>query len=90
MTYLHCQVRFTDYSRWKTSMDADTPVQQAAGLHLKQLWRGVEDPNTAFFILEVEEIARAKAFLDPVKIGAAEKAAGASNFEWHFVESIPL
>lgn len=90
MTYLHCEVHFSDYAKWKASMDANAQAQQNAGLHLKQLWRGIEDANSAFFILEVEDIARAKIFLDPAKIEAEEKAATASNFKWHFVESIPL
>ena len=88
MIYMHCQVRFTDYSRWKASMDADADAQRKAGLHLKQLWRGTEDPNVAFFVLEVDDVDRAKAFLDPINIEKAEAAAGASDFEWHFVEKV--
>ena len=49
MLYMHCQVRFNDYPKWKASMDADGPAQREAGLRLIHLWRGVEDPKKAFF-----------------------------------------
>ena len=90
MIYMHCQVRFTDYSRWKASMDADAQAQKKAGLHLKYLWRGIEDPNMAFFVLEVDDAKRARAFLDPQEVEKAEADAGASDFQWHFVENIAI
>jgi len=90
MLHIHCQVRFEDYSRWKASMDADAPAQHEAGMHLKHLWRGVDDPNIAFFVLEADDVDRARSFLDPANIREAEKAAGASDFEWHFVESVTV
>lgn len=90
MINMHCQVQFADYSKWKASMDADAQAQRKAGLHLKQLWRGVENSNIAFFVLEVEDVERAREFLDPVNVAKAEDSAGASDFEWHFVERVDL
>jgi hypothetical protein len=89
MTYMHCKVRFTDYAKWKASMDADGPAQRAAGLTLKHLWRGVDDPNTAFFVLEIQDQAKARAFLAPAAVAKAKADAGAVDFEWCFVESVP-
>lgn len=88
MIYMHCQVRFTDYSKWKASMDADAKAQHAAGLHLKHIWRGMDDTNMAFFVLEVDDIKRAKEFLNPVNVAQAQAAVGASDFEWYFVEKV--
>ena len=34
MIYMHCQVRFNDYPKWKASMDADGPAQREAGLRV--------------------------------------------------------
>ena len=90
MIYMHCTIRFTDYSKWKASMNADAHAQKEAGLHLKHVWRCLEDPNMAFFVLEVEDVDRAKAFLDPKKVAREETAAGASDFEWHLVESMAV
>lgn len=87
---MHCQVRFTDFSKWKASMDADASAQREAGLHLKQLWRGTEDPNLAFFVLEVDDVKRASSFLAPQNVMKAETTAGASDFEWHIVEQIDI
>ena len=90
MIYMHCQVRFTDYSKWKASMNADAEAQRKAGLRLKYLWRGVEDSNLAFFVLDVDDKDQARAFLDPMNVAEAEKAAGASDFKWYFVEKMSL
>jgi hypothetical protein len=90
MIYIHCQVSFKDYPKWKASMDADGPVQLKAGLRLIHLWRGVEDPNRAFFVLEVDDKQKARDFLNPANVAEAESEAGAMDFEWHFVEEIAV
>jgi len=88
MTYMHCQVRFADYSKWKASMDADARAQREAGIYLKFLWRGTDDPNLAFFVCEVKDRDKAKAFLNPTDVAKAAGDAGASGFQWHFVEEV--
>ena len=90
MIYMHCQVRFEDFDRWKASMDADAAAQHAAGIHLKQMWRGIENPNIAFFVLEVDDMDRAREFLAPDAVAKAEAEAGASDFQYFFVERIEL
>ncbi len=88
MVYLHCQVRFKDYSVWKSNMEADAEAQEKAGIFVKQIWRGLEDENIAFFVCEVEDIERARKFFDPDDIAKAEEEAGASDFQWYFVEQV--
>ncbi len=86
--YMHCRIRVADFSKWKAEMEADAKAQRNAGIRLIHLWRGVEEPNTAFFILEVHSVEKARAFLNPEAVAEASKAAGVLDFEWHFVESI--
>jgi hypothetical protein len=59
-------------------------------MYLKYLWRGVEDTNRAFFILEVHDMEKARAFLKPADVAEASKEAGVLDFEWHFVTMIDL
>lgn len=71
-------------------MEAHAQAQREAGMHLKYLWRGIEDPNRAFFILEVDDAEKARAFLNPQDVAEASKEAGVLDFEWHFVEGVEL
>jgi len=87
MTYMHCRIRVADYAKWKEKMDADAKAQHDAGMYLKHLWRGIDDPNSAFFILEVHDREKARAFLNPADVAEASKEAGVLDFEWHFVEA---
>ena len=90
MIYMHCRIRVSDFAKWKAEMDADAQAQLDAGMHLKYLWRGIEDPNSGFFILEVNDVEKARAFLNPKDVAEASEKAGVLDFEWHFVESIEL
>lgn len=90
MTFLHCRSRFTDYDSWKADMDADASAQQEAGMFLKQIWRAIETPDVAFFVLEVRDVEKARAFLNPTSMEIAKTRAGVSEFEWHFVESMSI
>lgn len=88
MIYMHCRIRVADFSKWKAAMEADAEAQRNAGMRLIHLWHGVEEPNTAFFVLEVHSVEKVRAFLNPAGVAEASKAAGVLDFEWHFVESI--
>ena len=90
MIYMHCRIRVRDFVSWKAKMDADVQAQHDAGMYLKQFWRGIEDPNRAFFIMEIHSEEKARAFLNPKDVAESSKSAGVSEFEWYFVESIPV
>lgn len=90
MIYMHCRIRVSDYTTWKAKMDAHKGAQLQAGLDLKYLWRGVDDPNLAFMILQVEDKERARQFLNPSDVAKSSAAAGVLEFGWEFVENIPV
>jgi hypothetical protein len=90
MIYMHCRIRVADYATWKEKMDADAKAQRDAGMYMRYLWRGIDDPNSAFFLLEVHDMEKAIAFLNPVDVVEASKKAGVLDFEWHFVTSEEL
>jgi len=89
MKYLHCQVRVKDFEKWKLLMEADVPAQQEAGLRVIHLWRGIDSPGLVFFVMEVQNVEKARAkYLNPLFVAWARK--GVHQYEWHFTEEIPL
>ncbi len=69
-------------------MDSDAATMKDAGMKLLHLWRGGEEKSLVFFIMQAEDLEKARTFMNPVEIDKAADAAGASEFEWHFVETV--
>ena len=88
MICMHCRIRVVDFLKWKAAMEGDADAQRQAGMRLIHLWRSVDDPNAAFFVLEVHDAEKARAFVNPASVAEASKAAGVLEFEWHIVESV--
>lgn len=86
MIYMHCNIRVTDYEKWKAVMLADDQAQHEAGMNLIHLWRGIDDPNRAFFILEVHDREKTRNFLNAADFKRPPESAGDLELEWHFVE----
>ena len=51
------------------------------------LWRGLEDANNVFFLFEVTDMAKARAFIGNPAAAEAAKASGVLEGEYHFLES---
>ena len=49
---------------WKTDFDADAENRSNAGLTLLQMWRGADDASAITCLFEVNDRARAQAWLD--------------------------
>jgi len=84
-----CHNRVSDFSKWKAVFDSHAQSHRDAGLHLLNLWRGLDEPNVVFFLFEVADVKNARAFIsDP---GAAEAAttSGVLDGEYHFLETGP-
>jgi len=90
MIYMHCRIRVAEYSKWKVRIDADAQAQREAGMYLKYLWRGVEDTNMVFFILEGHDMEEASAFPNPRDVAEAGKTAGVMELEWPFVKNVEI
>jgi hypothetical protein len=54
---------------------------------LKSLWRGVEEPNIVFFLFEVTDLEKARAFISNPAAAEAGKTSGVLDGEYHFLES---
>jgi hypothetical protein len=87
MTYLLCRNRVLDFPRWKAVFASHEEAHLAAGLKLKGLWRGAEEPNNVFFVFEVESLEKAHKFIGDPEAAKAAEASGVMDGEYHFVES---
>lgn len=52
-----------DFSRWHSNFEIDREVAAEHGVTLVMLWRTVDDPNDVYFLLNVEDVERANAFM---------------------------
>jgi hypothetical protein len=62
MIVMLCRNRVSDFSKWKGVFDSHSQAHRDAGLHLKNVWRRVKEPNNVFFLLEVMDLKKAREF----------------------------
>lgn len=58
-----CHHLITDFDTWKAAFDADDEARRDAGLSVLQVWRDKHDGSHAFFLLNVNDRARAEAWI---------------------------
>jgi hypothetical protein len=87
MIVLLCRNRVADFSQWKGVFDSHAPAHREEGLHLRSLWRGVEERNNVFFWFEVIDPQKARAFISNPAAAEAAKTSGVLDGEYHFLES---
>ena len=90
MTQMICRNRVEDYSRWRAVFDSHSAAHKESGLRLAAMWRDIEDINNVFFLLEVEDIEKAKAFVSSPESAEAGEDSGVIDGELHFVEGVQL
>ena len=81
--------RVEDVDRWKRIFDGQSAAAAAAGLTVVRVWRSVDAADEVFFLLEVEDRARAEAFMASPESAAVGVEAGALDGEVHFLEAFP-
>lgn len=87
MIYLICRNRVIDLARWKRVFDSQATAHRLATLGLLHIWRGMESPDDLFLVFEVDNIGRARDYMNSREVAAANKAASIVHSEHHFVES---
>ena len=87
MMVMLCRNRVSDFAKWKGVFDSHAHAHCDAGLHLKDIWRGVEEPNNVFFLFEVTDAAKARAFISNPAAAEAGKTSGVIDGEYHFLEN---
>ena len=77
-----------DFDHWKRVFDANLDPPRAAGLTLAGMWRSIDDPNEVFFLFEIEDRARAEAFMAEPSSQATGIEAGVVEGQAHFVNAV--
>jgi hypothetical protein len=89
MVLMFCRNRVADFAKWKAVFDEHLQGQEEAGLRLRNLWRSIDEPNNVFFIFEVTDIDKARAFISTPKAAEAGQVSGVLDGECHFLEAGP-
>jgi outer membrane biosynthesis protein TonB len=76
MNYILCRNRVRNFDYWKGVFDSHADRHRAAGLKLVHLWYELNSPRNVFFLFEVEDFERARAFLDTFETAASARESG--------------
>jgi hypothetical protein len=87
MIYMLCRNQVRDFAKWKQVFDSHAEAHRKAGLRLEHLWQSVEDPNNVFFIFQVSDIEKARAFINAPDAEETGRASGVIDGEYHFVQT---
>ena len=78
-----------DFSTWHAYFVADSAVAAEYGVTLVCLWQTVDDPNDVFFLLDVEDVDRANAFMARPESQEIGVRSGVIDGEFHYLEAVP-
>ncbi|HKW13071.1 MAG TPA: hypothetical protein VJS69_01155 [Candidatus Krumholzibacteria bacterium] len=84
MNYLLCRNRVRNFDQWKRVFDSHADIHGKAGLKLTNLWHEMDNPRHVFFLFEVEDMERARAFLDHSDASTSAHEAGLIEGDFHF------
>jgi hypothetical protein len=87
MIVMLCRNRVEDFEKWKAVFDSHLEAQDEAGLRFQTMWRDLDDPDNVFFLFEVLDIAKAKAFVESPESEEAGEVSGVIDGEIHFLAS---
>lgn len=83
--FLFVRNKVNDFDHWRRVFDANLHPTQAAGFKLTHLWRSVDDPNTVFFLFEVEDRGRVEAYMSTPEAASVGLEAGVVEGDYHFL-----
>ena len=84
MNYMLCRNRIRNFKQWKRVFDGHAEAHRGAGLKLVHLWQDADTPSQVFFLFEVEDIARARAFVSGPAASKSASESGLIEGEFHF------
>lgn len=81
--------RVKDIDHWKRVFDEQDAAGMVAGLSVRHVWRSADRPDEVFFLLGVEDRAKAEAYVATPEAAAVGEEAGALEGEFWFLEELP-
>lgn len=82
-----CRNDTKDLTAWRKVFDSDAEDRSNAGLSLLQLWTEPDHPNRVWFLLDVNDPQKARAWIDRPLGGAQAEDAGVISSEYHLLET---
>ena len=85
---LLCRNKVADFQTWWAVFETHAHAHRAAGLKLEHLWISADDPDEVFFLFNVEDRARAEAFMEAPESMEAGLEAGVIDGDYQFIEKV--
>jgi hypothetical protein len=79
-----CRNRVRNFERWKRIFDGHADAHRGAGLRLVHLWQCDDNPKMVFFLFEVDDIKRAREFVNAPGAVDSGREAGLIEGDIHF------
>ena len=80
--------KVADFAVWREYLEADRVVAAEYGLKLVSLWQSMDDPNEAFFLLDVADVDRANAFMARPESQEIGEKSGVIDGEFYFLKPV--
>ena len=77
-----------DFSTWFGYFKGDSAAAAEYGVTLVHLWQTADDPNDVFFLLDVEDVDRANAFMARPESQEIGVKSGVIDGEVHFLNAV--
>jgi hypothetical protein len=78
-----------DFIKWHAYFEADHTAAAEYGVTLARLWQSADDPNDVFFLLDIEDVDRANAFMARPESREIGVRSGVIDGEFHYLEAVP-
>ena len=81
--------KIKDFSKWYAYFQEESVAAAEHGLTLAAIWQTADDPNDVFFLLNVEDVNRANAFMARPESQEIGIKSGVIGGEFHYLEAVP-
>lgn len=86
MLVMACRNRVNDFATWQRVFESHREAHLAAGLTLRFLGRGLDDPDQIFYSFDVADLERAKAFIHAPDAAEVGRSSGVIDGEYRFID----
>ena len=87
MLNLYVKNTVKDFDTWMAVFQEETANSTAAGLSVVYIWRDPDDEHVVYFLLRVEDRAKADAYMTSPESSAVGERAGVTGGEIQYLET---
>ena len=80
--------RVKDFATWYGYFDTESEAAAEYGVTLDRVWQAHDDPNNVFFILNVEDVERADAFMARPESAEVGEKSGVIDGEFYYLTPV--